>query len=149
MRKLIERCPGCGAELTVTRMGCRQCHTRVEGEFRPSAFDRLSPESLAFIELFVRRKGNLKEMERELALPYSTVRSRLDEVVRELGPTSPTPAEPSSSPAPPTPPAPPAAPSPPNNRRNDARRQAILDRLDKGDISLDEAIDQLGGSTDE
>lgn len=77
MRKLIERCPGCGGQLAVSRMDCRQCHTRIEGLFQPSAFDRLSPESLAFVELFVRSKGNMKEMERELSVAYSTVRHRL------------------------------------------------------------------------
>jgi len=35
--------------------------------------------------LFVRLRGNVKEMERELRVPYNTVRGRLDEVIRQLG----------------------------------------------------------------
>ena len=128
MRKIIEQCPACGGELIVTRLDCDQCDTRLEGHFRTTAFDRLSPESLAFIELFVRLKGNTKQMERELGVPYSTVRGRLDEVVRELG-LKPEPQTPS-------------APAPPPGA--DHRRE-ILARLDRGDISTDQAIAELGG----
>jgi hypothetical protein len=109
-------------------MDCRQCHTRIEGSFQPSAFDRLSPESLAFVELFVRSKGNMKEMERELSVAYSTVRHRLDEVVRELGPTQSPPTDASKA-------APPA----------DERRGDILNRLDRGEITPEEAVQLLGG----
>ena len=101
MRKLIERCPACGGELVVQRLACHQCHTGIDGHFRTSTFDRLSPESLAFAELLVRLKGNMKEMERELGVPYSTVRHRLDDVVRELGPPQEAladPPRPSSTP---------------------------------------------------
>ena len=131
MRKMIEHCPGCGGPLTVSRMDCGQCHTRIEGAFRPSAFDHLSPESLAFIELFVRLKGNLKEMERELGVPYSTVRHRLDEVVRELGPTQDTA---------------PTTDDASSDEASSEERQKILDRLQKGDITPDEAIKQLEGA---
>jgi hypothetical protein len=109
-------------------MDCRQCHTRIEGLFQPSAFDGLSPESLAFVELFVRSKGNMKEMERELSVAYSTVRHRLDEVVRELGPTQSPPAAPIAT----------AAPA-------DERRGDILNRLDRGEITPEEAVQLLGG----
>ena len=146
MRKLIERCPACGGELVVSRMDCHQCHTAIEGQFRASIFDRLSPESLAYAELFVRLKGNMKEMERELAVPYSTVRHRLDEVVRELGPPqgplveNPAPREPASPPN-----ARPATESVTHGAPDTARRQHILDRLERGEISPDEAVTLLGG----
>lgn len=139
MRKLIERCPACGGELVVSRMDCHQCHTGIEGRFRTSSFDGLSPESLAFAEHFVRLKGNMKEMERELSVPYSTVRHRLDEVVRELGPPR-APLADGSARRPRTP--------PPEARPADtARRQHILDRLERGEISPDEAITLLGGAS--
>lgn len=137
MRKLIERCPACGGHLAVCRMECPECHTCVEGQFQPCSFDRLSPESLAFVELFVRRKGNLKEMERELSVPYSTVRHRLDEVVRELGPSD------SARHAGPL-------PAPPDDATADSstrqQRQNILDRLQNGELTPDEAIQLLEGA---
>ena len=85
MRKIIERCPACGGDLAVTHLQCGRCDTEILGRFAPSPFDRLSPENLAFVELFVRLRGNVKEMERELKVPYNTVRGRLDEVIRQLG----------------------------------------------------------------
>ena len=143
MRKIIERCPACGGELLVTRLDCRQCDTRVEGKFRATVFDRLSPESLAFAELFVRLKGNTKQMERELDLPYSTVRSKLDDVVQELGPAHGAVGE---------------EPleevreamsrefrASKGDDQNTKGRQEILDRLERGEISADEAIGELGG----
>ena len=140
MRKMIERCPACGDHMAVRRMECVACDTAVDGQFQPSSFDRLSPESLAFVELFVRRKGNLKEMERELAVPYSTVRHRLDDVVRELEASAdhlPPPAhEPALSPSA-------EAPAKAGGRQNG------LERLEKGEIPPDEAIKLLGGTDDE
>jgi hypothetical protein len=130
MRKLIEHCPGCGGHLTVSRLDCSQCHTRVEGAFQPSAFDSLSPESLAFVELFVRLKGNMKEMERELSLAYSTVRHRLDEVVRELGAPRTTPEAP---------------PATSDDAAPTERKREILNRLEQGEITPAEAVQLLGG----
>lgn len=37
------------------------------------------------MEIFVRNRGNVKEMERELGISYPTVRSRLNAVIAELG----------------------------------------------------------------
>lgn len=85
VRKLIERCPACSGALVVTRLQCTCCDTEITGRFQTTLFDRLSPESLSFAELFMRLRGNVKEMERELGVPYSAVRSRLDEIIRELG----------------------------------------------------------------
>ncbi|MDA0709135.1 MAG: DUF2089 family protein, partial [bacterium] len=45
----------------------------------------LFSESLAFVETFVRLRGNIKDMERELNIPYSAIRNRLDDVIGELG----------------------------------------------------------------
>jgi hypothetical protein len=133
MRKIIEHCPSCGGELIVTRMECQQCDTRLEGTFRATVFDRLSPESLAFVELFVRLKGNTKQMERELDVPYSTVRSRLDDVVRELGPEQSIPDEGVRT------------ATSTDSRPRESRRGEILDRLDRGEITSEDAIAKLGG----
>ncbi len=85
MRKILEECPTCGGELTVTSLHCRACHTRIESEYSTCRFCRLSQESLDFIEIFVKNRGNIREMERELEISYPTVRSRLNAVINELG----------------------------------------------------------------
>jgi hypothetical protein len=85
MRKLLEKCPACAGELVVTQQTCRSCGTMVVGEFTPNIFSKLSPENLHFLELFVKNKGNVKEMEREIGMSYWTIRNRLNEIVEELG----------------------------------------------------------------
>ena len=129
MRKLIERCPGCGADLIVTRLSCSECETEVTGRFRTSLFDRLSPENLAFAETFLRLRGNIREMERELGVPYNTVRGRLDEVIAAMGFDNPDSGEAESEEKPENPPG--------------GTRAQILERLDRGEITASEAADLL------
>ena len=131
MPKILEKCPACGGDMAVTRLSCTRCECEVTGRFQPTVFNRLSVESLAFVETFVRLRGNVKEMERELGVPYSAVRSRLDEVISELGfvpgaqPEEEAPEQ-NSEPE-----------NPPNSRLE------VLESLDRGDISASEATEIL------
>jgi hypothetical protein len=84
-RDVISTCPVCSSELFVTRLQCRGCGTAIEGDFSVGRFGRLSREQLALLESFLRARGNLKELERELKLSYPTVRARIDALVRALG----------------------------------------------------------------
>lgn len=126
MRKILEACPTCGGELTVTGLHCRSCHTRIESEYSTCRFCRLSQENLDFIEVFVKNRGNIKEMERELEISYPTVRSRLNAVIKELGYEIETESSAPDEVA--------------------AGRRAILKRLNDGEITASEAtvlINQL------
>ncbi len=133
MRKIIERCPACDANLSVTRLSCTRCDTEVTGRFDTNAFDRLSPEHLAFAEAFVRLRGNVREMERELGVPYNAVRNRLDEVIQELGHQPGAPLPDGTSP----------------EQDLAARRSEILDQLDKGEIDAAGAAETLKALRDE
>jgi len=82
---VIATCPVCAGELTVTRLHCRSCGTALEGEFGVGRFGRLDREQMNLLESFLRSRGNLKEMERELGISYPTVRGRVDALVRALG----------------------------------------------------------------
>jgi hypothetical protein len=82
---VIATCPVCADELTITRLHCRSCGTALEGEFGVGRFGRLDREQMALLESFLRSRGNLKEMERELGISYPTVRGRVDALVRALG----------------------------------------------------------------
>jgi len=82
---VIATCPVCSGELTIARLHCRSCGTALEGEFGVGRFGRLDREQLALLESFLRSRGNLKEMERELGISYPTVRGRVDALVRALG----------------------------------------------------------------
>ena len=82
---VIATCPVCSGELTIARLHCRSCGTALEGEFGVGRFGRLDREQLSLLESFLRSRGNLKEMERELGISYPTVRGRVDALIRSLG----------------------------------------------------------------
>lgn len=82
---VISTCPVCAGELAVTRLHCRSCGTTLEGEFTVGRFGRLTREQLTLLESFLRSRGNLRDMERELGISYPTVRGRVEALVRALG----------------------------------------------------------------
>jgi hypothetical protein len=125
---VISTCPVCAGELAVTRLHCRQCGTTLEGEFSVGRFGRLTKEQLTLLESFLRSRGNLRDMERELGISYPTVRGRVEALVRALG----------------------FGPRDGSDEADDdavatasadiaAARQQILERLSKGDIGAEEA----------
>lgn len=89
-RRLTE-CPVCDAPLAVTELRCGSCDTTLHGDFTTSQcnFCNLAPDQAKFLDLFLRCRGNLREVERNLHLSYPTVRARLDTLLTHLGyPTS-------------------------------------------------------------
>lgn len=124
MLPLPARSPFDGGRIVVTRFYCPDSDLSVEGKFEVQApFAQLSPEQIAFVETFVRCEGRLNRMEGELSLSYPTIRSRLHEVIRALG------YEPGKD----------EAPTPPD-------RHMILDELNAGNLSFDEAMEMLKGT---
>src|SRR4051794_20475731 len=75
---VISTCPVCSHELSVTRLNCGECGTTLEGSFSVGRFGRLNRDQLSLLESFLRSRGNLREMERELGLSYPTIRGRVD-----------------------------------------------------------------------
>jgi len=119
MPLIPQSCPSCSSPLVVTQLNCTVCGTGVVGKFELSPFFRLSPESLKFLEFFVRNRGNVKEMERETGDSYWAIRRQLDEVITEMGI------------------------EPPNKDDISTRRQEILARLSRGEINVQEATKLL------
>lgn len=131
-RGVIATCPVCEHELTVSRLHCRECGTTLEGEFSVGRFGRLSRDQLALLESFLRSRGNLREMERELGLSYPTIRGRVEALVRALGLAADDgSAVDASAPAAPTGPEPAGL--------DPALRRTILERLARREISADDA----------
>ncbi len=129
-RDVIATCPVCQDELAITRLHCRTCGTTLEGEFSVGRFGHLGREQMTILESFLRSRGNLKDMERDLGISYPTVRGRLDALVRALGLAD---GDGTHEPGEPT-------------EANDAPltdRRAILERLAKREISAEEAAAAL------
>jgi hypothetical protein len=85
MAKLPRKCPSCSTTLEITRLTCPECKTEVCGHYQPDLFASLDANDFDFLVLFIKSKGNVKEMERELGISYWAIRSRLNEVVEQLG----------------------------------------------------------------
>jgi hypothetical protein len=127
VNKSLVKCPVCSEDLVVTRLYCVNCNTTIEGHFTAehTPFGHLSPEQMQFLLTFVRCEGRLNRMEEEMKLSYPTLRSRLNEIVRALG------YEPGKDDSP--------------VQLSPEERRAILEDLDKGTISWDEAQAKLRG----
>src|SRR5438105_14455673 len=78
-------CPTCAGELVITRLQCPACGTEVAGTFTLGRLAGLREPHASLLELFLRVRGNVKEMERELGLSYPTVRARLEEAFEAAG----------------------------------------------------------------
>lgn len=122
MHPLPSECPVCHSELTVTRMSCRECDTVIEGRFFSGPFAQLTVEQIEFVEKFIKNEGKITRMETDLSLSYPTIRNRLHEIIRALG------YEPGKE-----------APV----VLSDENRRQILEDLNRGDITSDEAMEML------
>jgi hypothetical protein len=136
---VIATCPVCAGELTITRLHCRDCGTALEGEFGVGRFGRLDREQLDLLESFLRSRGNLKEMERELGISYPTVRARVDALIRSLGLAGDGPVPEDADAEFETEPAEAAVAS----ATASTERRAILERLARREISSEEAATAL------
>lgn len=85
MPTLPGNCPFCSGAIDVTAFICRECEAAVEGRFAPNRLAALDAPQAEFVLSFVRNRGNIRELERELGVSYPTVRARLDDVIRALG----------------------------------------------------------------
>src|ERR1700676_3566382 len=85
MRPLLLKCPSCEGNLTVTSLGCPECSINIDGEFALPQLLKLTRAQLDFIEVFIKNRGIIREVERELGISYPTVRARLDEVLDAIG----------------------------------------------------------------
>jgi hypothetical protein len=113
----------CQERLSITRLHCRNCDTTIDGHFDLGRWGRVTNEQLEFLEMFIRCEGKFSRMEKEMGLSYPTLRSRLGEIIRQMG-FSVGPEE-----APP----------------GDEERRSILDRLGRGEITSKEAMSLLEG----
>ncbi|MDQ7092374.1 DUF2089 domain-containing protein [Desulfosporosinus sp. PR] len=127
--KMPHRCPVCSHEMKISKLSCTYCSTRIEGEFSSCKFCRLAAEQLIFVEAFIRCRGNIKEVEKELGISYPTVRSRLDSVIEALGYGTDKEKEFIQEGTDPT--------------EESLRRQEILAALNRGEISVQEATQQM------
>jgi len=82
---VISECPVCHHDLVVEKLSCEHCGSAVEGKFALSKFNYLDTDKLYFIEVFVKNRGNIKAIEKEMDYSYPTIKKMLDDVIIDLG----------------------------------------------------------------
>ena len=113
-------CPVCGAAMQVTRLQCGRCESELSGRFATCRFCALPEKDMRFIETFLRCRGSIKDVEREMGISYPTVRNMLDNALRALGFEESAEAQ-----------------------RMETGRREVLDLLQAGEIDAGEAVKRL------
>jgi hypothetical protein len=117
LRRAPAQCPVCSDGLLTLRLGCPSCGTEVSGAFESCGYCRLSAEDQRTLEVFLRSRGNMRDLQAHLGVSYPTARQRFAEILIRLGF-----AEPETAPD-----------------------QSVLNDLAQGRISVDQAEQILEG----
>lgn len=107
-----------GEAFTVEKVKLVDRAIAVDGSFALPPLAKLTAEDQLFVTAFIRSHGSIKEMESLFGISYPTVKNRLNAISAQL---------------------PFVDVNPPSPGRD------VLDELDKGEISVDEALKRLKG----
>jgi len=134
MKRLPSRCPSCGSTLKITELTCDKCGTVVKGVYPLNKFLTLDPQEEQFLLVFLLSKGNLKEVQERLNISYPTAKNRLEELLSSLGLIEIKKEE--------------------KEERESvedriSKLDEILEKIDKGEITGDEAIEKIKEVKDE
>lgn len=79
-------CPVCNNKLHIIKLGCSNCKTEITGIYEDSCkFCSLDEEDQFFLEVFIKCRGSIKDVEKEMGISYPTVRGKLDDLISKMG----------------------------------------------------------------
>ena len=105
-----------GRPFIIERVRMTDTGIAIEGEFEPASWSLLAAEDQVFLAAFVRSHGSIKKMEQYFGVSYPTIKNRLNRIAEKLDFVE-IESEPGGSDA--------------------------LDLLDRGEISVGEALERL------
>lgn len=115
MKKEISyHCPVCQGEMKIARLQCKECNAVVDSELAIPLFFKLPDELQHFVLVFLRNRGSIRDVEKELGISYPTVCKKLDKVNEILKNTEP-----------------------------ETLQLRILEQVEKGEISAKDAVKLL------
>jgi hypothetical protein len=82
--QLPKKCPSCNSELSVARLNCTNCQTKIEGNYKLPLLARLNDEEQQFVADFVKASGSLKVIAKSLQLSYPSIRNKLDDLITKI-----------------------------------------------------------------
>jgi len=106
-----------GSPLLVERVRLKDESIALEGSFELPPLARLTMEDQIFVTAFIRSHGSIKEMEQLFGISYPTVKNRLNRISQMLEFVDINPP---------------------------ASHAEILEELDRGDISVEDALEKMG-----
>lgn len=105
-----------GAAIVVERVRLVDSDVAIEGSFELPPMACLAAEDQVFVAAFIRSHGSIKEMERLFGVSYPTIKNRLNRIGEQLGFVEVSATQ---------------------------DRDEVLGRLDRGEITVDEALEML------
>ncbi len=84
-RTMVSQCPVCDSGMSVSELTCESCGSSLKGRFQVPSLCCLPDDLYQFLLVFIKNRGVIRDVEKELGISYPTVRSRLDAVLEALG----------------------------------------------------------------
>ncbi len=110
-----------GKQIVVERVRIVESDIAIEGEFELPSMARLSVEDQVFLAAFVRSHGSIKQMEKYFGISYPTVKNRLNALGEKMEFVE---------------------------IGQVFERSEVLDRLERGEITVEQSIELLGKEKD-
>ena len=101
--------------MRTSSMSCNLCGVQIEGDFAQTLFNQLNWEDQRFLEEYLLCGFSIKSLEQTSPHGYAAIRSRLDKVITNYK----------------------------ELKQNDLCKKTVLERLGNGEITVDEAKEQL------
>ncbi len=117
MNNRLKQCPVCNSTLEIKEYHCSKCDTTIRGNFEVGDLASLSAQQQEFVKVFICAQGSIKEVEKVMEISYPTVKNKLKEIIEVLCPE--------------------------HRSEEDSFSEDILNEIEKGEISVDEAIVKL------
>ena len=109
-------CPYCNGPMRPVKAECPDCGIALESSFQLSRIASLPPDQAAFLAEYILAGFSVKALEERVGLSYPAIRARLDRIIETMRSLSG------------------------DSQAVEKNRAAVLDRLERGEIKVDEAI---------
>jgi hypothetical protein len=117
--------PVSGKDLYVSELTCDESGVSIRGRFEVPRYARLDADQARFLEAFLKCRGVINAMEKELGISYPTVKTRLEALLQALDIT------------------PVKEDAPRKDKSAGEAKRTVLDQLEKGEITPEEAKAKL------
>ncbi len=128
LRKAIVVDPVSGGDLYISELAGDESGIAIRGRFEMPRYAKLTEEQEQFLETFLRCRGMINSVEKELGISYPTVKSRLESLLSALD-LMPVKEETAKK------------------DKSAEKKVKILEQLEKGEITAEQAKSKLKGGT--